>query len=79
MIGPVPSSRARLIGREREQGVLDRLLESERGGVLVVDGEAGVGKTALLEYAIDAAHEFRMRVRVLDFPSRDPSVVLSHA
>jgi DNA-binding CsgD family transcriptional regulator len=52
-----------LIGREREGEVLDRLLDGVRGGrggVLVVDGEAGVGKTALLEYAVEAAREFRV-------------------
>jgi AAA ATPase domain len=30
------------------------------GGVLVVHGEPGVGKTALLEYAIEAGHEYRV-------------------
>jgi DNA-binding CsgD family transcriptional regulator len=52
----------RLLGREREREVLDRLLEAARGGhggVLVVDGEPGVGKTALLEHAVGAAREFR--------------------
>ncbi len=51
-----------MIGREREREVLDRLLDrvrGGRGGVLVVHGEAGVGKTALLEYAVDAARAFR--------------------
>src|SRR6202047_3184891 len=60
---PVLSSGGRLIGREREREVLDRLLDGVRGGrggVLVVDGEAGVGKTALLEYAVEAAREFRV-------------------
>ena len=47
-----------MLGREREREVLDRLLDGARGGrggVLVVHGEAGVGKTALLEYAVEAA------------------------
>jgi DNA-binding CsgD family transcriptional regulator len=51
-----------LIGRGGEREVLDRLLagvRGGRGGVLVVDGEAGVGKTALLDYAVEAAREFR--------------------
>src|SRR5438105_11329726 len=42
-----------LRGRRSESEVLDRLLEAVRGGesrVLVVRGEAGVGKSALLEY-----------------------------
>jgi DNA-binding CsgD family transcriptional regulator len=51
-----------LLGREREREVLDRLLDGVRGGrggVLVVHGEAGVGKTALLEYAVEAGRGFR--------------------
>jgi DNA-binding CsgD family transcriptional regulator len=43
-----------LLGRRDEQEALDRLLDtarSGRGSVLVVRGEAGVGKTALLDYA----------------------------
>jgi DNA-binding CsgD family transcriptional regulator/tetratricopeptide (TPR) repeat protein len=52
-----------LLGRERERAVLDGLLDRVRGGrgvVLVMHGEAGVGKTALLEYAVEAAREFRL-------------------
>ena len=43
--------------------MLDRLLERARGGdggVLVVHGEPGVGKTALLEYAIEAGQGYRV-------------------
>jgi DNA-binding CsgD family transcriptional regulator len=50
-----------LFGREREREALDRLLHgvrAGRGGVLVVQGEAGVGKTALLEYVAEAGREF---------------------
>jgi DNA-binding CsgD family transcriptional regulator len=52
-----------LLGRERERAVLNRLLDEVRGGcghVLVMHGEAGIGKTSLLEYAVDAAREFRI-------------------
>ena len=52
-----------LVGRERERAVLDRLLEGARegtGGVLVMYGEPGVGKTALLESTINSAHGFRI-------------------
>jgi DNA-binding CsgD family transcriptional regulator len=54
---------SQLFGRQRERGVLDRMLEGARegqGGVLAVYGEPGVGKTALLEYAIEAAGNFRI-------------------
>jgi hypothetical protein len=66
-IGPeisgAPSPVRQLLGRERERGALDRLLEAAHdghGGVLVVHGEPGVGKTALLEYAGAAGREFRV-------------------
>jgi RNA polymerase sigma factor (sigma-70 family) len=55
-----PSSGGHLFGRERERQVLDRLLDGGRGGVLVVHGEAGVGKAALLEYAVEAGRGFRV-------------------
>ena len=44
--------------RRDEREVLDRLLAAVRGGqsrVLVVSGEPGVGKTALLDFAINSA------------------------
>ena len=53
----------RLLGRQRECAVLDRVLEEARdghGGVLAVFGEPGVGKTALLDYAVEAAVDFRI-------------------
>src|SRR6476646_7879651 len=52
-----------LLGRQREQAVLERLLETARegrGGVLVLQGDPGVGKTALLEYALQTAKDFRV-------------------
>jgi len=60
---PVLSSDGQLFGREHEREALERLLDgvrSGRGGVLVVYGEAGVGKTALLEYAVEAARGFQI-------------------
>src|SRR5260370_12853428 len=53
----------RLLGREREMAVLERLLAVARedsGAVLVVHGEPGVGKTALLDAAKVAASDFRV-------------------
>jgi DNA-binding CsgD family transcriptional regulator len=52
-----------LLNRQRERAALDDLVRdvrSGRGGALVVRGEAGVGKSALLEYAVGAAAEMRV-------------------
>ena len=52
-----------LLGRRNEREVLDRLLAAVQGGqsrVLVVSGEPGVGKTALLDYAINSASGVRV-------------------
>ena len=51
------------LGRSGEREVLDRLLETARGGqsaVLVIRGEAGIGKTALVRYAAREAAGFRL-------------------
>jgi len=52
-----------LIGRRSECTTLDRLLAGVRAGqsrVLVVQGEAGIGKTALLDYLRDRASGCRI-------------------
>jgi len=52
-----------LLGRASEREALDELLEEARGGqgrVLVLSGEPGVGKTALLDDAVEAASGFRV-------------------
>ena len=54
---------AGLRGRRSESVALDRLLQNVRSGqsgVVVLRGEAGVGKTALLEYIRDQAAECRI-------------------
>src|SRR5262249_14151551 len=59
----VPMGPEMLLDRHAERAVLDRLLDSARGGrsgVLVVRGEAGVGKTALLDYAVQSAAGMRI-------------------
>jgi DNA-binding CsgD family transcriptional regulator len=53
----------RLLGRHRERSVLQRLLDTARNGhgsVLVVLGDPGVGKTALLENAVEENPDFRV-------------------
>src|SRR3954454_22442747 len=55
---PSPIPQPGLLARRSECQTLDRYLEAVRGGesrALVVRGEPGVGQTALLQYAIDAA------------------------
>src|ERR1700728_2606882 len=61
-----PSRRARepatLYGRREERAALGKLLTQARGGqsgVLVVRGEAGIGKTALLDHVVAAAADLR--------------------
>ncbi|WP_344292374.1 helix-turn-helix transcriptional regulator [Streptomyces synnematoformans] len=52
-----------LLGRRAERAAIGRLLadaRSGRSGVLVVRGEAGIGKTALLEHARGAASGFQV-------------------
>ena len=53
-----------LVGRARERGLLDGLVESVEGGgaAVVITGEAGVGKTALLMRVADMASERGLRV-----------------
>jgi DNA-binding CsgD family transcriptional regulator len=49
-----------LLGRDEECARIERLLEDARGGrsrTLVIRGEAGIGKSALLEYAVEHAPE----------------------
>src|SRR6516164_228586 len=56
-------SRAGLLDRVREREVLDRLVVETRAGqgrVLVLRGEAGIGKTALLEYLSAVAEGCRI-------------------
>jgi MoxR-like ATPase len=59
-VSPPPEGhpRGRIRGRRWERDELGRLLtriRSGRSGVLVVRGEAGIGKTALLEQLIEDA------------------------
>jgi hypothetical protein len=52
-----------LAGREAEQLQIDQLLqraESGRSGVLVLQGDPGIGKTALIDYAASRAGTMRV-------------------
>ncbi|MGZ5262072.1 MAG: AAA family ATPase, partial [Burkholderiales bacterium] len=61
-LGMSPSP-AGLIGRAKECRSLAELLDTVRGGksrVLVMRGDAGIGKSALLQHLIDAGSGFRV-------------------
>lgn len=56
-------SRITLRGRDAECAALNRLLDAARSGesgALMVCGEPGIGKTALLDYAIGSAPDMRL-------------------
>ena len=60
---PGPGRQTNLRGRARECAALDGLLREVRAGQsrsLLVRGEAGIGKTALLEYAISSAADLNV-------------------
>ena len=44
-----------VIGREAERDVIGRWLESDRPGLLRIEGSAGIGKTVLWSYAVEQA------------------------
>ncbi|MEE1827650.1 LuxR family transcriptional regulator [Streptomyces sp. BE20] len=71
-----------LYGREREQAAVDALLDGAgdgRSGVLVLRGEPGIGKTALLEYAVaTAGRAFRVvRATGVEYEAELPFAGLS--
>jgi hypothetical protein len=60
---PFPGASLAFLDRQRECELLDRLLHAVRagrGGVIVVRGEAGIGKSALLDYTARAAADLRL-------------------
>ncbi|WP_254716665.1 AAA family ATPase [Actinomadura sp. WMMB 499] len=68
-----------LYGRDAETAEIDRLIEDARdgrSGLLVVRGEAGIGKTALLEYAAGAAGVRVLRATGVEYESGMPYAAL---
>src|SRR5262245_26600936 len=54
-----------LIGRAKESRALDEYLDGVRGGrsrVLVIRGDAGIGKSALLQRVVDSANAFHVGI-----------------
>jgi DNA-binding CsgD family transcriptional regulator len=64
------------VGRERERARIDRLLQEARAGksgALLMHGEAGIGKTALMRWAIGQATGLRvLRARGIETESDIP-------
>ena len=63
---PPPAAAPTMVDRHHESGVLIGLLDDVRGGrggVVVIRGEAGIGKTVLLDYTAWTASDLRL-VRV---------------
>src|SRR5918995_6335224 len=64
------------VGRERERARIDRLLQEARAGTsgaLLLHGEAGIGKTALMRWAIGQATGLRvLRARGIETESDIP-------
>jgi DNA-binding CsgD family transcriptional regulator len=61
--GGRPGTGPGLLDREGERSAIDSVLESVRGGfssALVIRGCIGLGKTALLRYAVDSAPDMRI-------------------
>ncbi|HET7646947.1 MAG TPA: AAA family ATPase [Gaiellaceae bacterium] len=69
-----------LLGREREREALAQLLDDARvgrSGVLALVGEAGIGKSALLEHALDLATGMRtLRARGIPSEAQIPFAAL---
>src|SRR3974377_1341948 len=69
--GILPHGHGLLVGRQDECGQIDLLLEAAGDGmsaVLVLQGEPGIGKTALLNYAIESARGLHL-VRLVGIES----------
>jgi DNA-binding CsgD family transcriptional regulator len=65
-----------LVGRDRERAAIDGALKqaaSGRRAALILRGEAGIGKSALLDYAASCAHEFTvLRASGVEFEAELP-------
>ena len=65
-----------LLGREREQEEIDRVLRQARSGAsatLALVGEAGIGKTVLLDYGARRATDMRiLRARGIESEAQIP-------
>ncbi|MGZ6295375.1 MAG: hypothetical protein ACXWPO_11250, partial [Candidatus Limnocylindrales bacterium] len=56
------TSAAEIIGRDAERAAIEALLAGPRPVALVVEGEAGIGKTTLWSFAVDVADKRGERI-----------------
>jgi DNA-binding CsgD family transcriptional regulator len=72
-----------LVGRASEQAAIEQLLDTVRSGFsasLVLRGDAGIGKSALLDYAVrSAAPELRVALTVLELSESNYQAALALA
>ena len=78
-LSATPPARRPLLGRRAECAAVDRLLteviegQSRDGAVLVIRGEAGIGRTALIDYCADRACGCRvLRIRGVESEQEMP-------
>lgn len=73
------NARQVIVGRDLELATIDEILAKARGGpaVLLLEGEAGIGKTALLAAGVEAAE--RQGARVLSSRAVQAEAKLSYA
>ncbi|MDT0267500.1 AAA family ATPase [Streptomyces sp. DSM 44915] len=79
---PTEAAPAKLFGRREETALLDQLLSRARagtGGTLVLWGEPGIGKSALLRHAHDRAGDFLRLSHLATRPEADLAFAGLHA
>ena len=66
-----------ILGRDREREQVDRFLAGPRPAMLQIEGEAGIGKSTLWRYAVDAAEH--LGYTVLEFRAAEAERSLTFA
>ncbi|MEU6066896.1 LuxR family transcriptional regulator [Streptomyces sp. NPDC047082] len=71
--GPVP------VGRDHERDLLERLLDGlpDSGGALILSGDPGIGKSVLLQYAVDRCRTTVLRAGGVESEAVLPYTVLA--
>ena len=76
--GPAVNERANpILGRDREREQVDRFLAGPRPAMLQIEGQAGIGKSTLWRYGVDAAGQ--LGYTVLEFRAAEAERSLTFA